>query len=426
MLILIFYTKKNFCYRRPDELFGPLSLKSLENDEYRRCTAGFLPTASVAFLDEIFKANSAILNTLLTILNERKFDNAGGQEDCPIRCVLGASNELPESDDLIALFDRFLIRKQVLPLSDEGAYKLLSMANPGISPCDSDDNTKEACDVIFSEGLQKLVEALATAADNVQISDHICKLMVDLRTFMKEDQNVEISDRRLAKTARLLKLSAATHGRNRVDAIDCLLLQHCYWQLPEQRKTVRDWLWDNMTPGAGSANQFRFLLENLRREIITVIRKTNGDITGEYGARDADVMLIQSLQNEAGNLVKILRRQKADLARHTQLLEQAEEYLWMDPQEALSMKQLLIPRAKLFTEGLSQVLTDASALEMALIPETSSPELRLSIIEELWEEGMLPEVRFTDVELNMAMKEAKAKYDLETFRKWKRAKKAAQ
>ena len=72
-------------FTTPEELFGPLSLRSLENDEYRRSTSGFLPTASVAFLDEIFKANSAILNTLLTILNERKFDNAGGQELCPIR-----------------------------------------------------------------------------------------------------------------------------------------------------------------------------------------------------------------------------------------------------------------------------------------------------------------------------------------------------
>ena len=120
-------------FTTPEEIFGPLSLKALENDEYKRCTEGFMPTASVAFLDEIFKANSAILNTLLTILNERQFDNgAGGRQDCPIRCVVGASNEMPDSDELDALYDRFLLRKEVFQVSDDGLMQMLSMPTPGL------------------------------------------------------------------------------------------------------------------------------------------------------------------------------------------------------------------------------------------------------------------------------------------------------
>ena len=82
----------------PEELFGPLSIKALEQDQYTRLTQGYLPQASIAFLDEIFKANSAILNALLTLLNEREFDNGIIRQKAPLLSVVGASNELPESE----------------------------------------------------------------------------------------------------------------------------------------------------------------------------------------------------------------------------------------------------------------------------------------------------------------------------------------
>ena len=78
---------------------------------------GYLPTAEVAFIDEIFKANSAILNALLTLLNERLFDNGSERFEVPLLCLVGASNELPESEELDALYDRFLIRRQVAQVS---------------------------------------------------------------------------------------------------------------------------------------------------------------------------------------------------------------------------------------------------------------------------------------------------------------------
>ena len=94
----------------PEELFGPLSMRGLENDQYVRQIDGYLPTANVAFVDEILKANSAILNSLLTILNERLFDNGSERINVPLLCLVGASNELPESEELDALYDRFLLR----------------------------------------------------------------------------------------------------------------------------------------------------------------------------------------------------------------------------------------------------------------------------------------------------------------------------
>ena len=113
----------------PEELFGPLSIKALEQDQYTRLTQGYLPQASIAFLDEIFKANSAILNALLTLLNEREFDNGIIREKAPLLSVVGASNELPESEELGALFDRFLFRQYVAPVSRQGFKQLLTLKN---------------------------------------------------------------------------------------------------------------------------------------------------------------------------------------------------------------------------------------------------------------------------------------------------------
>lgn len=106
-------------FTTPEEVFGPISLKGLENDHYRRITTDRLPEAHVAFLDEIFKSNSAILNTLLKILNEGVFENDGVAHKVPLELCVAASNEKPDPEtakELGALFDRFLLRKVVTPV----------------------------------------------------------------------------------------------------------------------------------------------------------------------------------------------------------------------------------------------------------------------------------------------------------------------
>ena len=118
-------------FTTPEEVFGPVSLAGLKTDHYRRITTGKLPSAEVAFIDEIFKASSAILNTLLTVLNERLFDNDGARVPCPLQLCVAASNEWPggsngEGKELGALFDRFLLRKTVQPIaSARGLDRLL-------------------------------------------------------------------------------------------------------------------------------------------------------------------------------------------------------------------------------------------------------------------------------------------------------------
>ena len=113
----------------PEEVVGPVSLAALKEDRYRRVTAGKLPEAEVAFLDEIWKASSAILNTLLRILNERVFENDGEPVEVPLKLCVAASNEWPPPEsgkELAALMDRFLFRKTVRPIiSGAGRQRLL-------------------------------------------------------------------------------------------------------------------------------------------------------------------------------------------------------------------------------------------------------------------------------------------------------------
>src|SRR5277367_4092093 len=97
-------------FTTPEEIFGAVSLKALEQDDYRRVTTHKLPEAHIAFLDEIFKANSSILNALLTLINERLFHNGRERLTVPLITLFGASNELPDEEELTALYDRFMLR----------------------------------------------------------------------------------------------------------------------------------------------------------------------------------------------------------------------------------------------------------------------------------------------------------------------------
>src|SRR5712671_6361292 len=116
-------------FSTPEEIFGAVSLKGLEQDDYRRVTSHKLPEAHIAFLDEIFKANSSILNALLTLINERLFHNGRERITVPLITMFGASNELPDEDELTALFDRFMLRFMVDYISEE--FRFLKMLEGG-------------------------------------------------------------------------------------------------------------------------------------------------------------------------------------------------------------------------------------------------------------------------------------------------------
>lgn len=212
----------------PEELFGPLSIKALEEDRYERLTSRYLPSASIAFIDEIFKANSAILNTLLTLLNEREFDNGHQRIEVPLVSVIGASNELPDEEGLEALYDRFLLRYEVAPVSEAGFEQLLGLGE-----------MQAAVDPNDRLSLEELA-AIQQQAQTLALSPAVVHLLKGLRGHLHE-ADVYVSDRRWRKALNLLRVAAFTNARETVDVWDCWLLQHCLWERPSQRELIAEW-----------------------------------------------------------------------------------------------------------------------------------------------------------------------------------------
>ncbi len=233
----------------PEELFGPLSLKALEQDRYERLLDGYLPTAGVAFIDEIFKANSAILNSLLTLLNEREFDNGNRRVKTPLVTVIGASNELPEGPELAALFDRFLLRYEVGPVSEGGFTALLQSITdaPKLAPADR----------ISVADLAQIVEG----QKSVDVPAEVLELLSAARQHQTQQGNY-VSDRRWKKILKLLRTAAYTDGRAAVQTWDCWILEHCLWNKPEDRTKVQEWFRTRIgTAGAaGGASTMSFLV----------------------------------------------------------------------------------------------------------------------------------------------------------------------
>ena len=223
----------------PEELFGPLSIRGLEEDRYERLTEAYLPTASIAFLDEIFKANSAILNALLTLLNEREFDNGARRVETPIIAVIGASNELPDDEELAALFDRFPLRLHVGPVSKDAFPDLLELRGETIP------------EIPLSLRLTAAdLRAVKLAADVVEVPPDVVALLCDLRDWCLAEE-IHVSDRRWRKILKMLQVSALSNGRDQVSVWDCWLLQHGLWQTPAQREKIYEWYADHVGVSAG-------------------------------------------------------------------------------------------------------------------------------------------------------------------------------
>ena len=210
-------------FTTPEEIFGPVSLSALERGRYERVVAGKLPEAEVAFLDEIFKANSAILNSLLTVLNERRFYQGSDSMQVPLHTLFAASNELPEEDELGALYDRFLLRFTVGYIEQDFRFaRLLRMEDGGGTPT-----------ILTKDDLAWL----RAKVHHVEVPDGILADIIDVRRTLNKE-GVVASDRRYRLAVGVLRAAAVLDGRTRATHSDLRWFAHILWSDPEDQPKV--------------------------------------------------------------------------------------------------------------------------------------------------------------------------------------------
>ncbi len=282
-----------------EEVFGPVSFKGLKEDRYERLLAGHAAAAEVVFLDEIWKASSSILNSLLTLMQERLFHNNAVPVKTPLKMVIGASNEYPQDDSLAALYDRFSLRFWVEYLADADALGEL-LERGGIEPVTA------KLDAVDLEGLRKQVCDMPFTKANVAT-------LLAIKAAVT-DKGYVVSDRTWIKAVKLIKARAVVNGHDKIQSSDYMVLADMLWKEHKERPELRTIIGNAADPYGSRAEAIvdgtKAAMRELpgidllksgqktKIEMIKVISQVSGKVSAE---RDK----ILTVKDEAGDIASI-------------------------------------------------------------------------------------------------------------------------
>jgi MoxR-like ATPase len=223
-------------FSEPNEIFGPVDIKAFREGSFVRRVEAMLPDAEIVFLDEIFKSNSAILNSLLSILNERRFFTGSATIRVPLCSLFGATNEVPNDDALGAIFDRFLVRT----LSENlDSFHFHGLVERGLRA--------EAAALGPATGVEE-VRPLLSLAEVRRLQERLPQFMRFSEEFLARykglvfqlrSEGVSVSDRRVVKLMKMFAASALIDGRPMAHDGDFFVLRHV-WNSPDQIPILDD------------------------------------------------------------------------------------------------------------------------------------------------------------------------------------------
>lgn len=247
-------------YSVMEDMYGPISLKALDDDRYLRKTDTYLPWADFAFCDEVFRANPTLLNTNLWSFNERKFRNDGQVTQIPLISGFFAANDGPDDPTLQAFDDRIHLRYQVGPLKEASSraamfrMRLARATQPKPEP------------VIAIEDIRRANELVA----QVEVPDTVLDALNDLY-----DELVKVAitptDRKMGDSLTLIQASALREGRMVACVDDMTILGDVFWSNPKDRPIVAEKVMETARPIDREAQDIANNIEKLAAEVEEII-----------------------------------------------------------------------------------------------------------------------------------------------------------